>query len=165
MAILTLSEFNERRLGDREPLLDFKWHCLSMPFGFDTDYVETIGLPFPTLAVKEMYGAANSTFYPGAMSVAAFDITFYEDSKARSRNYLRMWHERIRHPSEGYYYLPSNYKRDIEVELLDTQNKPVLGVRLKGCWPTQSNAWDLTSNGNGRLTIQQNFAVDGMEYM
>jgi hypothetical protein len=164
MSILTIEEFSERRQGDREPLLNFKWHCLTMPFDFDTDYVENANIPFPSLNVKEIMEAGKKTYYPGFLELSSFDLTLYEDVSARSRKYIQKWQERIRHPTEGYYYLPSNYKRDIEFELLNNQNQVVLTVRLLDCWPTQGNAWELVPNGGDRLTVQQNFATDGMEY-
>lgn len=37
-------------------------------------------------------------------------------------------------------------------------------VKMKNCWPTTSNNWELNSS-NERLTIQQNFSTDGMEYL
>lgn len=165
MAIITLQEFIERRKDDREPLLNFKWHCVSLPFDFDTDYVESVNLPFPSLNVKPLFGGAKTTYYPGFLELSAFDVTFYEDSAARTRRFLKMWQERIRDPKDGFYYLPPNYKRDMVFELLDTRNQPVMTAKMKGCWPTQSNAWDLVSNGSERLTVQQNFATDGMEYL
>ncbi len=165
MTSLTLSEFISRRSGDREPLLDFKWFCETMPFGFDTDYVETIDLPFPSLNVKPMFVAAKNVYFPGFLELSAFDIVFYEDSRARSRQYLREWQERIRDPSNGAYYLPTNYKRDIDVALQDTTGAVIMRVRLKNCWPTQSGNWSLQNGGGQRLTVQQNFATDGVEYL
>lgn len=165
MAILTLKEFAERTSTEKgSPLLAFKWHCVSLPFDYDTTYVETVSLPFPSLNVKPVFEGGRYTNYPGFLELSAFDITFYEDSKASSKQYLKTWQEKVRHPVEGYYYLPGNYKRDMIFELLNTKGDPVMRVKLKNCWPTTSNNWELSS-ANERLTIQQNFSTDSMEYL
>jgi len=163
MALLTREQFTHRP-KTKDPLLSFKWHCVSLPFAMDTTDVESVSLPFPSLNVKPVFGAGKFTYYPGFLELSSFDITFYEDSLASSRRALMAWQERIRHPVEGYYYLPANYKRNIEFELMDTTGKAILSVVLKNCWPTQTNNWDLSYTEDGRLTVQQNFALDGMEY-
>lgn len=165
MAIITIQEFIDSRTKDGgDPLLDFKWHCVSLPFGGKTDYVESVNLPFPSLNMKPMFGGAAFSQYPGFLEISAFDIVFYEDSRARSRQYIQEWQAKIRDPIDCFYYLPIDYKRDIEVELLDTRNQPVMQAVLKGCWPAQSNGWDLKYDSAGRLTVQQNFAIDKVEY-
>lgn len=164
MAIVTIQEFIENRKGDKEPLFEFKWHCLSLPFNGDVTYVESVGLPFPSINVKPMFGGATYSYYPGFLEISAFDITFYEDQRARSRQYVQNWQNKIIDPIEKFYYMPIDYKRDIEVELLNNQNQPIMRARLKGCWPTQSSNWDLRYDGNGRITVQQNFSTDGVEY-
>lgn len=165
MAVMTMKSF-AKRFSDasHSPLLAFKWHCVSLPFKYDTTYVETVSLPFPSINVKPVFEGGRYTNYPGFLEIAAFDITFYEDTRANTKRWLKMWQEKIRHPVEGYYYLPGNYKRDMIFELLNTKGDPVMRVKMKNCWPTTSNNWELSS-ASERLTIQQNFSTDGMEYL
>ncbi len=162
---IDFDEFLSNRSGDREPLLSFKWMCTELPFGFETKYVESVDLPFPSLNIKQgLFGAGTFTYYPGFEEISAFDIQFYEDSRARTLKWLKDWKERIRDPRNGAFYLPTNYKYDITVHLLDTTGKPILKAICKNCWPTTKGNWNLNYQGGGEaLKVHQNFSVDRLE--
>lgn len=163
--ILTIDEFISKREGDQGPLWDWKWHCTSLPFGFRTDYVETVSLPFPSFNVKPLFGGGTFTYYPGFEEISAFDMQLYEDQKVRAIEWLTMWKGRIRDPDTGAYFLPTNYKYDIGIELLNDKNQSVVKATLKNCWPTQKGNWDLTnSSTNGILKVHQNFSCDGIKF-
>lgn len=169
MAWLNLEEFIERRSGDREPLLDLYWHCMLLPFGGDTDYVETVNIPFPSINMKPLFGGGAFVQYPGFQEIAAFDITFYEDVAVRSRRYILNWQSKIRDPNTGAYGLPMNYKRNMSFVLMSGRGAsnaeakvPVMTVTLKNCWPTTSNSLDLVNTGGQPLKLQQNFATEGI---
>tara|TARA_B100000700_G_scaffold88627_1_gene99925 strand:- start:40815 stop:41372 length:558 start_codon:yes stop_codon:yes gene_type:complete len=154
-----------RKDAKLDPLLDFKWACTSLPLGHDVSYVEEVELPFPQLSPKEgLFGAGQYTYYPAFQDINAFDITFYEDSKLNTTRWLKTWFERIRRPSDGAYYLPTNYKFDIDIALMDTTGQVVGEARLINVWPTSRGTWPLAYSGNDRLKVQQNFSVDNMEF-
>lgn len=163
MPILTLEEFTQRRTGDREPLLDLYWYCDDLPFDGDKDYVETANIPFPSLNMKPLFVGSQFEQYPGFLEISAFDLTFYEDVRVRSRKWVMNWQARIRDPESRTYFLPSSYKRDMTFCLTDgtTRDTPIFTVTLKNCWPTMSNGLDLSNNGGNPLKLQQNFACDG----
>ena len=60
MSRYDIDEFVKRRDGDRSPLHDWKWHCVSLPYGADTDYVESVSLPFPSFNIKPLFGAGTT---------------------------------------------------------------------------------------------------------
>jgi len=169
VGVLTLDEFIVRRSGDREPLFNFQWYCMGLPFGGEADYVETINLPFPSLNMKPVFGAGIYAQFAGFQEISAFDITFHEDVSLRTRKWLAGWLSLIRNQDTGAYGLPSAYKRDISIALYsgrgptkDQAVKPVARATLLNCWPVQSGPWDLTNTGAEALKVQQNFATDGM---
>lgn len=163
--ILTLSEFADRRSGDREPLLDLNWYCLELPFGGELDYVETVSLPFPSINMKPAFYGSRFVQYPGFLEISAFDITFYEDKAVRTRKWIKDWQERIRNPKTGTYGLPSDYKRDMSFALTNGKDStPILTVVCRDCWPTTPAGWDLSNNGGQALKTQVNFATDGVDY-
>lgn len=164
MSRYDIDEFIKRRDGDRSPLWDWKWHCTSLPYGMDTDYVESISLPFPSFNIKPLFGAGTFSYYPGFEEVQAFDIQFYEDEALRTSKWLQMWKERIRDPDVGAFYLPTNYKMDMEFELLNNQNARVMTAVCKNVWPSTKSNWELNyTSTNGMLKVHQNFSTDGIK--
>lgn len=165
MSRYDIDTFIERRDGDRSPIHDWKWHCTSLPYGFDTDYVEQVNLPFPSFSVKPLFGAGTFSYYPGFMEISAFNMEFHEDITLRTTTWLTQWRERIRDPKNGAYYLPKNYKEDLNFELLDDKNNTILKVVAKNCFPTQANDWNLNyTSTNGLLKVGVNFSTDRIEH-
>lgn len=157
----SIDRFLSNREGSQEPLLTFKWVTTTLPYGLSTTYVEKVDLPFIKLDVKSgLFGAATYSYYPGFSDIDAFDITFYEDSACSTVKWLQYWYGRIKNFETGTYYLPTNYKENIKVQLLDTTNAPVLEVELVNIWPTTTSNWSLAYDDDGRLTVTQNFSID-----
>lgn len=164
MSILTIDEFLNRRTGDRSPVHDWKWSCLSLPFGMDRDYCETVSLPFPSFNVRPLFGAGTFSYYPGFEEIQAFDCQFYEDEAMRTLKWLTAWKNRIRNPDTGAFYLPTNYKYDMIFALYGANNRKLITATLKNCWPTTKGNWDLTNEGsNNTLRVHQNFSCDGIK--
>ena len=170
MTWLSLEEFTQMRSGDREPLLSMYWHCLELPFGGETSYVETVNIPFPSLGVRPVFVGGAYTQFPSFQEIAAFDITFHEDVAVRSRRWLNNWFNLIRNQQTGAYGLPATYRRNMSFALMagvgnsGTEQRTVMTITLRNCWPTQSGAWDLTNTDPTPLKLQQNFATDGIIY-
>lgn len=164
MTDVSLSVFQRRIAKRLDPLFDFKWVCKSLPFGHDYSYVEEVGIPFPTINQKEgLFGAGTYTYYPGFEQTNAFDMTLYEDSVLSTTKWLEEWKNKVRNPSSGGYYLPRNFKRNIPVELMNTEGTVVCEITLINCWPIGRAAWDLNYTNNNRLRVQQNFSIDRLE--
>lgn len=166
MSRYDIDTFISRRDGDRSPVHEWKWHCTQLPYGFDTDYVETVGIPFSSFNIKPLFGAGTFTYYPGFQEISAFDIQFYEDISLRTTKWLTQWKERIRDPNNGAFYLPYHYKEDMHFELLDDFNNTILRMVAVNCWPSQKNNWDLNyTSTNGLLKVHANFSTDGLKLM
>lgn len=165
MADMSWDVFAQRQDKKLDPLLEWKWVCTELPLGHDPTYVEEVDLPFPEIQQKEgLFGAGTYTYYPAFEDVSAFDITFYEDSQVNTSKWLKKWFERIRRPSDGAYYLPTNYKFNIKLELKDTSGKTVMYVTLINCWPTSRGNWSLNYTSNERIKVQQNFSIDAVDF-
>lgn len=165
MADVSWDVFGKRQSKNLDPLLDFKWACVSLPLGHDVSYVEEVDLPWPEISPKDgLFGAGTYTYYPSFEDINAFDITFYEDSKLNTTKWLMEWFERIREPKTGAYYLPRNYKFDIVVELMDTTGKTIGVATLQNVWPTSKGNWPLTYTGGERIRVQQNFSIDSLKF-
>lgn len=163
MPQLGLEEFIERRMGDRSPVSTNGWSCESLPFGHDADYVENVDIPHPSVNIKPLFGAGTFTYYPGFVEISAFNITLYEDHSMRTTKWLYYWLSRIRNPSTGAYYLPPNYKRDLNFTLYNTKGEPILNVAAKNCWVSTADNWSLVPGEGEVLKLSVNIATDGLE--
>jgi hypothetical protein len=146
-----------------DPLLAFKWVVVApyLPFGLPSTYVESLDLPFNNLSIGDgWYRAATFTYFPSTINISSFNIVLYEDDRATALGWVETWKSKVRNPNTGKYGLPSKYKKDLKVTLLDTNNELVLTTTLQGIWPAETSSWPL-GQSNERLTLTQTFSVDG----
>jgi hypothetical protein len=164
MSRFDIEEFVTKREGKAGPVHDWKWHCTSLPLGMQSDFCESVSIPFPSFNIKPLFGAGTFTFYPGFEEIQAFDCQFHLDEAMTTIKWLTAWKEKIRDPENGAFYLPTNYKFDIEFQLLGTKNDVLLTVVCKNCWPSTKSNWDLNyTSTNGLLKVHQNFSCDGIK--
>lgn len=159
--IYDIEQFISRRSGDREPVHDWKWACLELPFGMDADYCTSVSLPKPSIAQKNLFGAGTFSFYAGFEEISTFDCMFYEDISFRSTDWLTGWRHKIRDPETGAFGLPPEYKYDMKFGLYDTTNKLILKATARNSFPTTEGSWELNyTGGNGLLGVQCSFSTD-----
>lgn len=158
----SIDTFMGERQGDKEPLLSFKWKCTALPFGMSVYQVEGVQIPWIKVAVKEgHFGAATYSYYPGFSDIDQFSVTFMENSRADVQAWIWDWKRRIKDYNTGAYFLPNNYKADLQFVMMDTRGSPVLTVDLIGCWPSQRSEWDLNyTDGNSHVTTVVQFSCD-----
>lgn len=155
----------DKLLNLPDPMLQFKWVCKSLPFGLPPEYMEDIEVPFNNIAVSEqVHENGHFKYYAGTYSISSFSATFYEDRKATSKKWLHEWKSRIKNFETGACGLPIEYKRDIVVMMLDQKSKPIMTIRLIGCWPSDTAAMSLNyTDGSSRVKHGQTFSVDDQE--
>jgi len=156
----------QKILNLEDPLLAFKWVAKYLPFDLAPEFMEAIDLPFNNISVSEgQYVGSRFIYHPGTHTVSSFSATFYEDRSGRSTSWLNYWKSRVKNFETGAYGLPSQYKRNIIVTLLDQKNDAVITAKLIGCWPADTNPFSLNySDGSARITNQQTFSVDDVKY-
>ena len=149
-----------------DPLLNFKWIASGLPFSIPNNYVEAVDLSFLNVSVGDkVHSASGYYYYPGTHDIAAFSITFYEDCMGNTLRRLTEWKNQIKNFKTGVYKLPSEYKKNIRVSMLDTANNPVITADLLGIWPTDTGNVSLNYTGGERITITQNFSIDDADLL
>jgi hypothetical protein len=148
-----------------DPLLSFKWVCLSMPFDFPLHYVESVDIPWLNIAIDEKQHTGSSfTYFPGNHDISAFSVTLYEDRKATSLKFIWGWKKRVKNFDTGIYNLPDDetngYKKNMVFRYLDQKNNPIFDVTMMGCWPGDTNNWSANYTDSGRVTLSQTFSID-----
>lgn len=146
-----------------DPLLSFKWICPdeTLPFGLPSDYLESIDLSWRNVKVESgVYVGGGYDYYPGSHDISGFTMVLYEDQECNTMKWVDYWKKQIKDMSTGLYQLPTKYKKDMKIELMNSKNQAVMTVELIGIWPEATSNWSLNYTDNGRLTVSQAFSID-----
>lgn len=162
---ITLDEVMRGTEGDRGPLLEYKWIIDSFPEieGKETlpiSYCEEVSLPFPQISEKQFTIAATNIMFPGASQIQAFDITVYEDQKARTLDYFLGWQSIVQNPYSGGFYPATFFKKDLKVYLLNNKNIPIYQALIRNVWPMGIQNLSLNYTGEDRVRLNVNMACD-----
>lgn len=125
-------------------------------------YIESVGFSPIDIPATAVPIESSVKWYPGRYTSPPVGITFYEDADFTTTRFLKEWRSLIIHYDNTYGY-PSEYKRTIEVFLLDDQKYPKLQVRLIGAWPSNAQPYQMGYDQTDRLRVSQTFAVDRID--
>jgi len=151
--------------GDKTPLPKWLWKVESMP-AFDgvtlePEYIQQFGLPFPKFDTGNQIEVAGATLtFPGKIDVSSVTMLIHEDNKVRALKYIFQWMSNIRNPVTGGYFLPSRYKKGINVVLHDNKGDPLAKASLRGVWPSAIQDWELVYNDDGFHQVSVQLEVD-----
>jgi hypothetical protein len=163
-----------------DPIMEFKWVVTgevpfssgayadpydggSYSYAVDYTYIESVGLPFNNVDTTEIFCGSGYTTFPGFHKIGGFSLNVYADSNGNSLKWLMAWKSKVKNFSNGVYGLPGDYKRDLQVQMLDSKNNPIFTHTLIRVWPTQTNEIALGNDSQGRLVLSQAFALDDMK--
>ena len=149
--------------NDEEPLPNWTWRIVSFPtFGsieLSPKMVKSCTLPLPKFSPRSKVVGATTVTSAGMSEVDAFDLVIQENQKVDGLNYINNWMANIQNPFTGGYYLPSRYKKNIDIVLYNVLGEPILEATLKNVWPTTIQSWELNSE-SGFRELSVNFACD-----
>lgn len=159
----------ERASTRPDPQLDWRWIVIDpIPFGqnfkMDCTYIESVDLPIPNVAAEQIRVSGRPMMLPGLSSLEAFTINFYNDVDGRAFQYLLYWKGLVKDFGTGIYGYPSDYMADLQVALLDNKGEEVVRACLMGIWPADTNNLSLSYDGNSRLALSQNFAIQNIDF-
>lgn len=155
-----------RAMARPDPMLNFKWEVLAIPVpnhsNIDTSYIESFEIPFNNVTSSGVFFGGGHNYFPEFHDVSAFNVVFYGDSEGRALAYLWDWKQSVKSFDTGLYKLPTEFKRDWTVNLLNTKGEKIIQVVMQGCWPADTSNITLDQEGSSRITFSQNFSVDNM---
>lgn len=149
-----------------DPMMSFKWVCsdASLPFALPCHYLESVDLNWENIQVASAYYEAGSnSYFPGINDVSAINMTFYEDQLASAMQWIMEWKAAVKDMNTGFYNMPSTYKKDVNISLLDNKNREIMVVKLIGLWPEATSSWSLNYTDAGRLVVSQSFSIDNQK--
>lgn len=136
-----------------EPVLSYQWVGIindpnAGPAGqLPSEFIDGINTASIQVApqVHTFNGMTKKT--AGEFSVESITIKLYTDIRARTFNYADTW-MRSTYRTDGFYNLPSQYKRDVQIYILDATNQTVTDIAFLGCFPTSYEAYSLNSDAS-----------------
>ena len=152
-------------LSLEEPAIDWRWFVYMPPVeGITIDVskivAENVSFPFRNVQSQPRFLGGTYKKYPGMSEVENVDISFYENHKFSITSYLEKWRKLIYDSETGIYGMPVNYKKDIYLEIYDSQGNLGFKGILIGARPTGQNNFDLDYTSGGRLNVTASFAID-----
>ena len=161
----TLELAKSLNTGDKTPLPKWLWKVETMPafdgIGLDPEYVHQFALPFQQFDTGNQLEMAGVTLtFPGKVQTNGVSMLIHEDNKVRALKYITQWQSNIRNPITGGYFLPTRYKKNINVILHDNKGDPLAKASLRGVWPSAIQDWELVYNDDGFHQLSVQLEVD-----
>lgn len=161
----------ENSLG--EPLFDYNY-VVALPsitsdkYGNFAEIVgnrcSSVNIPFRTFNAEEIQTANQKRYYAGLSEISNVDMEFYEDINMITTIYFLAWQYKIREKHNGNMYntLPSNYKRHVEVYIIDNAGYLNASFILKGAFPLSVEPIQLGNEGQN-ISIRVSLQVDEVD--
>ena len=149
------------------PALASRWFVLfENQVGPYSNVVETVEATFINTEAKARYSQGSNNYFAETTDIEGLNIMFYEDEKFSVTKWLKDWRKQVYNPENGVYGYPDDYKKRIYIELFSyEENRPILTLGYKNCWPTTAGTLALSyEDPNGRLQVTQQFSVDTLEF-
>lgn len=120
-------------------------------------------IDFQTVSIDsdQRFQAGTKTKYPRFMSMADVSISFFEDVKYTTSQYLAYWKNMVV-DADGNYKLPSYYKKDIYLFAFDiiSNDNPTFVGKMEGAWPMTVGGYSYSNAGSDKIVITCEFSVD-----
>jgi hypothetical protein len=151
-----------------DPLMNFNWFAI-MPlvspkngqsYDLGWEYVEEATLPFVEFDQVSNYRAGKNVHFPQHSSVGTLGLKLYEDSEGTATAYLNAWQATMYNPDTGLYSYPRDFKKTIQITVLDVAMNSVMVIDYMDCWPMRFDQVNLSSGSSERVLMGVEFSVD-----
>jgi hypothetical protein len=133
-------------------------------------YVQSANLPQRNIATDSVSVNGHQSHFPESYSVPNLTLGFFLDNTNKVQEWLKAWQGQIlvnADPTipgnQGGWGLPANYKKTINIVVLDVKQSRMLDVRYINCWPTDPQALELGSGTAEGLVQSVSFQVEDVE--
>lgn len=125
----------------------------------DPVYIDTFTSPNMSIASAETYVNGKMRKTAGAVSVDSITISLFTDVNGVAINWAWDWWQSVAR-LDGYFNLPSRYRRDVVLYMMDPKQQTVVDFRFLRCWPIAYNSYDLTGDSASIVKTQLTLSVD-----
>lgn len=151
------------------PQFSFRWDVvLPTISGGNSELVSNRIIEIPTLPTTEFVSESTPVgntkwYYALNNDLSTITMRAIEGEDGETRKYFNAWQKLILHP-EGYHYPPVNYKKNIVIQLYDSEGKPSISLKYLGYFPTKINHPALTSEASDVLIYDIDLSGDSIEW-
>lgn len=148
-----------------DPVTNFDWIAVVVNKGLSLNttipwyYINDIQTPSLSLSAADKYRAGRLVKFAELFTVDSCNIKIYSDTTGQAFNFCNDW-VRSAYRDDDLYQLPSAYKKDIIVYILDVKRQIVVDVKLVGCFPTSWAGYNLSSGAASALETSLTLSVD-----
>lgn len=146
-----------------EPARKYKWMLVILDrqrkITIPPEYIESVDFSYPDIPQEAVHIMATKRYFPDFSEQQQVSISFYEDTLFSTQIELARWRQLIIH-EDGTYGYPSEYKKDMQIHLLDPQDIRRAVVTCIGVFPSNASSLALDYTGSERIVITQQFSVD-----
>ncbi len=132
------------------PLPDLPWY-----------YIDEIQTPSVRINAEPVFREGRTKKYASSFDVDSCTLKLYTDASGQAFNFANAWVQSTKRP-DGLWNLPTNYKKDIVIYVLDSTRSTVVDIRLIGCFPTSWSSYNLESGGSNPVETTLELSVDDM---
>lgn len=162
----SISNANAPSISGFSPLNGVLSPSVSLPWY----YVQTSNLPQRVVTADSVNMNGHPVHFPESYSVPNLTLGLFMDSSNKAHQWLKAWQGQILGDADptsamnqGMWGLPAQYKKTINIVLLDVKKKQMLNVRYINCWPSDPSALDLVSGAAEALVQNVTFMVEDIE--
>ncbi len=139
--------------GRGDPVLAFDWIAVILDPTVNSSkqlpwqYIDKLATPALSIDVQQLFRNGKNLKFASAFSAESISLTLYTDVAGVGINYANNWVRSV-YRSDSFYNLSKNYKRDIQIYMLDAKRSVVVDIRFVGCFPTAWDSYALSSDGS-----------------
>lgn len=133
-------------------------------------YAQTATLPRRLIQSDSANFNGHPVHFPESYSVDQLRLGLFMDTTNRAQAWLAAWEGLVlgnddpTNPrNHGMWGLPADYKKTIDIVILNTERREMLNVKYINAWPSQPEAQELVS-GSGEAMVQNvSFMVEDVQ--
>lgn len=145
-----------------DPLTQFDWigvvintQGLSTNYSLPWYYIDEVHLPSQATGTHTRRVNGLNRNYVSDYEALQTSLKLYTDNTGTAINFANQW-LRSAYRTDKFFGLPSSYKKDIQIYILDSARQCVVDFRLKGCFPT---TWEGNQLGSASGTLDTSLTI------
>lgn len=116
-----------------DPHLLHQWK-VTMPFGLDSSYVESIHFGLPQVDDIQIFRGGTFVYMAGIKNVPSVSMVLYEDNEFTATKWVNKWRQLI-YNDAGQYNPTRAYKKTIKINPQNENWQDIVTIELAGAWP------------------------------
>lgn len=148
----------------KDPQRVYKWRCVfPSDVAVDPLLIESIAVPVGGNEAKNVHYFGTERKVPEFRTIEPVTLELLETADGQVTEAILNWKNQVQNRQSDVFGLPSQYKKDVLIQMTSGFNVTHTEIKLIGCWPTSTNPYALTYAESDKLMISQTFAVDEVE--